>query len=463
MATTVKMPQLGETVTEGTVTRWMKAVGERLAEQETLADISTDKVDTELPSPAAGILLKILVAEGQTVPVGTELALIGESADELSAVDGPDTGGTGGATAAAGLPGTASKAAVVPTNGNGRTDAVGRALSPVVRRLIAQHGLDVSQIPGSGAAGRVTRKDVDVFLTQRAETETETAAATPMPAMPTTASSPVTAEAPVTPPAPLAARVDAPAPAASARVATGPAPGDERRELSRLRARIAENMIYAKQTAAHVWTSVEVDYHNVEQVRQRARASFAAANGFSLTYLPFVARATAAALRDFPVVNSELDIDRKQAVFHRAVNLGIAIDINQGGLMVGNVRDADGLRVTSLARRIRTLADDARTGRLGPDDVTGATFTISNPGPYGSFMTAPIINVPNTAILSTDSVTKRVTVLDGPDGEDVIAIRPIGYLGLTWDHRAFDGSTALLFLRRIKQYLESWDWEQELA
>jgi len=222
-------------------------------------------------------------------------------------------------------------------------------------------------------------------------------------------------------------------------------------------------MIYAKQTAAHVWTSVEVDYHNVEQVRQRARASFAAANGFSLTYLPFVARATAVALRDFPVVNSELDIDRKQAVFHRAVNLGIAIDINQGGLMVGNVRDADGLRVTSLARRIRTLADDARTGRLGPDDVTGATFTISNPGPYGSFMTAPIINVPNTAILSTDSVTKRVTVLDGPNGEDVIAIRPIGYLGLTWDHRAFDGSTALLFLRRIKQYLESWDWEQELA
>ncbi|MDR9451999.1 MAG: 2-oxo acid dehydrogenase subunit E2, partial [Acidimicrobiia bacterium] len=238
--------------------------------------------------------------------------------------------------------------------------------------------------------------------------------------------------------------------------------GDEVRDLDRLRARIGANMIQAKQTAAHVWTSIEVDYERVERVRQRHRAAFKEREGFSLTYLPFIARATMDALKAFPVVNSSYYLEEKKAVFHTKTNLGIAIDLNQGGLIVASIPDADGLRMIGLARQIRGLAQKARDGKLEPDDVAGSTFTITNPGPFGSFMSAPIINVPNTGILSTDTVAKRPTVITNDEGQDMIAIRHIGYLGLTWDHRAFDGSTAVLFLRKIKENLETWDWEQEL-
>jgi 2-oxoglutarate dehydrogenase E2 component (dihydrolipoamide succinyltransferase) len=238
---------------------------------------------------------------------------------------------------------------------------------------------------------------------------------------------------------------------------------DEVVELDRLRARIGANMIKAKQTAAHVWASIEVDYERVERVRQAHKAAFKAEEGFSLTYLPFIARATIDALKDYPVVNSSFYLEDKKAVYHKSVNLGIAIDLNQKGLVVGGVKNADGLRLVGLAREIKALADKARNNALEPDDITGSTFTITNPGPFGSFMTAPIINVPNTGILSTDTVAKRPSVVQGPDGSDVIAIRHIGYLGFSWDHRAFDGSTAVLFLQKIKQNLETWDWEQELA
>lgn len=234
-------------------------------------------------------------------------------------------------------------------------------------------------------------------------------------------------------------------------------------ELDRLRVRIGQNMIRAKQTAAHVWTSVEVDYERVERVRQRHKEAFRAAEGFSLTYLPFIARATIDALGEFGVVNSEFHLEDRRAVFHKQVHLGVAIDLDQKGLVVASIRNADGLRLVGLARQIRVLADKARAGKLEPDDVTGSTFTITNPGPFGSFMSAPVINVPNTGILSTDTVAKRPAVVTAADGEDVLAIRHIGYLGLSWDHRAFDGSTAVLFLRRIKDNLEGWDWDQELT
>ncbi|MGF1668222.1 MAG: 2-oxo acid dehydrogenase subunit E2, partial [Acidimicrobiia bacterium] len=288
---------------------------------------------------------------------------------------------------------------------------------------------------------------------------------------PAPAAAPAAAPAPAAEPAPGAAPVPAPAsvptPAPAARP-TLPTPvaasgGDETIELDRLRVRIGENMIRAKQTAAHVWTSVEVDYERVERVRQKHKEAFKAAEGFSLTYLPFIARATVDALQEFPVVNSSFYLEERKAVFHKSVNLGIAIDLNQKGLVVASVRSSDGLRLVGIARQIRALADKARDGKLDPDDVSGSTFTITNPGPFGSFMSAPIINVPNTGILSTETVTKRPAVVTGADGGDVIAIRHIGYLGLTWDHRAFDGSTAVLFLQRIKQNLEGWDWEQELA
>jgi 2-oxoglutarate dehydrogenase E2 component (dihydrolipoamide succinyltransferase) len=241
------------------------------------------------------------------------------------------------------------------------------------------------------------------------------------------------------------------------------ASGSEEVPLDRLRTRIAENLVRAKQTAAHVWTSVEVDYERVERVRIAHQAAWKKEEGFSLTYLPFISRATIDALKTYPVVNSAFDLEEKTATFYKKVDLGIAIDLNQEGLIVARVRNADGLRLVGIAREIASLAERGRNGDLGIDDLSGSTFTITNPGPFGSFMSAPIINVPNVAILSTDTVAKRPTVVTAADGQDLIAIRHIGYLGLTWDHRAFDGSTAVLFLRRIKENLESWDWDQELA
>jgi pyruvate dehydrogenase E2 component (dihydrolipoamide acetyltransferase) len=234
-------------------------------------------------------------------------------------------------------------------------------------------------------------------------------------------------------------------------------------EAGRLRLRIAERMVTSRRTAAHVWTVVEVDYEAVEQVRRRLQAGFREREGFSLTYLPFIARATVDALNAFPVVNSSFYMEEKKQVFHRVINLGIAVDIDQSGLIVMNIPGADGMRMRELARRIRAAADKARRGDLTPDDAAGSTFTISNPGPYGSLMLAPIINQPEVAILSTDSVTKRPVVVTDPTGSDAIAIHHVGNLGFTWDHRAFDGSTAVLFVRRIKEILETRDWEQELG
>ncbi|MYK55999.1 MAG: 2-oxo acid dehydrogenase subunit E2, partial [Acidimicrobiia bacterium] len=241
-----------------------------------------------------------------------------------------------------------------------------------------------------------------------------------------------------------------------------PPDGAERVDLSRLRARIGENMIRSRQTAAHVWTSVEVDFEPIAEVRTAHKARFRREEGFSLTYLPFVCRAVIDALRAHPVVNSSFYLEDRQAVYHSRIDMGIAVDLDQQGLVVVTIRDADTLRLVGLARRIRHLATAARTRRLGPDQMTGSTFTITNPGPFNSFLSAPIINIPNVAILSTDTVAKRPVVVTTADGRDALAIRHIGYLGLSWDHRAFDGSTAMLFLQRIKNNLETWDWEQEL-
>jgi pyruvate dehydrogenase E2 component (dihydrolipoamide acetyltransferase) len=233
--------------------------------------------------------------------------------------------------------------------------------------------------------------------------------------------------------------------------------------MDRLRRRIAENMVMARRTAAHVWTVVEVDYENVERVRQAHRDAFKASEGFSLTYLPFIARATVDALNAFPVVNSSFDLDAGTQTYSRTVNLGIAVDLDQKGLVVMALRGAENLRLAGLARGVRALAERARAGKLEPDDLAGSTFTITNPGPFGTVMSAPIINVPNVGILSTDAVAKRPAVVTLPDGTDTIGIRHMGYLGLSWDHRVFDGSTAAMFLQRIKQNLETWDWAQELS
>ncbi len=239
--------------------------------------------------------------------------------------------------------------------------------------------------------------------------------------------------------------------------------GDGKARLSRLRKRIAQNVVESRRTAAHVWTSVEVDYEALEQVRRRHRAEFREREGFSLTYLPLVAVATIDALAEFPEVNSAVDLAEGSQTLHERVNLGIAVDLDRAGLIVVVVPDAGSLALADLARRIHDLAGRARSGGLGADDVSGSTFTITNPGSFGSFMSAPIINLPNVAILSTDGVAKRPAVVTLPDGSDTVAVRHIGHLGLSWDHRAFDGSTAALFLGRIRSNLETWDWEGQLG
>jgi len=469
LATTVSMPQLGETVTEGTILRWAKKIGDSIAEDEVLVEISTDKVDTEVPSPMAGTILEILVEEGDTVEVGVDLVVIGEAgeqplpaAPEESAEPapepesapreelhpasetpaGPDTGFEPSLASDAGQapPTDAEVEAFFAEPSPEETSS--QLLSPVVRRLVRENDIDLGQIQGTGQAGRITRTDVETYM-----------AGAPAVAAP----SPV-----VAPPAPAETEAETEeAPTAAPMPSAGV--DSEEVELDRIRVRIAENMIKSKQTAAHVWTSVEVDFERMERVRQAHKARFKSDEGFSLTYLPFISRATIDALKAFPVVNSSFYLEEKKAVFHKKVDLGIAIDLNQGGLVVARVRNADGLRLVGLAREIRALAERGRDGKLELDDLTGSTFTITNPGPFGSFMSVPIINIPNVAILSTDTVVKRATVITTSDGQDTIAIRHIGYLGLTWDHRALDGSTAVLFLRRIKENLETWDWSQELA
>ncbi len=452
MSTTIPMPQLGETITEGTILRWAKAVGDVVAEGEVVLEISTDKVDTEIPSPVSGVLLEVLVEEGETVEVGAGLCVVGESSSDGASGEEPATEAVPSDEESAPLPAEEppsppiqaenppSPAPSAPSGGPLRS----RRMSPVVRRLVRRHGIDINLIAGTGEGGRVTRRDVEAYL---GEVPTPAPAApAPRPAAAVAASPVVTEEPrpPVTPVTPVES------------------PADGRVDLSRLRARIGENMISSRRTAAHVWSAMEVDYEPIAEVRAAHKESFKQQEGFSLTYLPFVCRATIDALRTFPVVNSSFYLEEKKAAFHDRIHLGIAVDLNQEGLVVVTIKNAEDLRLAGLARHIRRLATAARERRLGPDELSGSTFTITNPGPFGAYMSAPIINVPNVAILSTDTVQKRPVVVTTPDGRDALAIRHTGFLGFSWDHRAFDGSTAVLFLQRIKNNLESWDWEQEL-
>jgi 2-oxoglutarate dehydrogenase E2 component (dihydrolipoamide succinyltransferase) len=489
------MPQLGETVTEGTILRWAKQVGEQIQTDEVLVEISTDKVDTEVPSPAKGVVLELLVGEGETVAVGTPLAVIGEEGEGEATTQTPSAPpeeapppsapGTTGPAATPAPPPPAPEEPAEPATAPqseqpsakeisvtveqpqspASPDAPSRAvLSPVVRKLVRDQGVDLNAVTGSGEGGRITRRDVEAYISARDEAGAREPAPQPVtpasPSVPAAAArTPELARAKAPPARPVP---EAPAPMPPPEPVAGPGEAEEA-PLDRLRVRIGENMIRAKQTAAHVWTSMEVDYERVERVRLGAQAKWKEDEGFTLTYLPFIARATIDALQEFPVVNSAFLLEEKKSITYRSVNLGIAIDLNQKGLIVATIRNADGLRLVGLARKIRELGEKARAGKLDPDDVSGSTFSITNPGPYGSFMSAPIINVPNVGILSTDTVAKRPAVVTTPEGQDTIAVRHIGYLGLSWDHRAFDGSTAVLFLARIKENLETWDWNQELA
>ncbi len=445
MSTDITMPQLGETVTEGTIVRWAKQVGDRVAEDEVLFEVSTDKVDSEVPSPASGFLTEILVQEGQTVDVGARLAVIDDAAGAQApaAAETPAPPAPAEPAAVQPAPEPAPAPVPAPEDAGGRTDAPGKVLSPVVRRLVAEHAIDPAEIVGSGAGGRVTRADVLAVIDAR---RGGSQAPAPAPAPVPTAAAPAAASPVAAPPAaPPLAR----------------AAGDETVPFSNIRRRTAEHMRRSIDTSAHTLVVVEVDYDQVDQARLPARARFKEEEGVSLSYLPFVARAVVDALADFPRLNASMT--EEALVVHRAVNLGVAVDLSHEGLIVPVLRNADDKRLRALAREVADLATRARAKKLAADDISGGTFTITNPGGYGTLITAPIINQPQVAILSTDGVRPKPVAVALPGGGYGVAVHPVGNLALSFDHRANDGAYASSFLARLREIIETRDWSPELA
>jgi 2-oxoglutarate dehydrogenase E2 component (dihydrolipoamide succinyltransferase) len=447
----VTLPQLGETVTEGTITRWFKKVGDSVAADEPLFEVSTDKVDTEVPSPVAGVLVEIRVQEGDTVPVGAVIGVVGDAGAAPAAAPAPVAASAPAPApepAAAPAPAPAAAPAAAPATpapvpAATQHDSLGSdiVLSPVVRRLINENGLDVRAITGTGPGGRITRDDV-LSVIEKGGARAVPAAAPSAPAAPPASAAPGRA-------APAAPR---PAVVAGAR--------DEVVALSRIRQATGSHMIMSKGVSPHAVSVVEVDYSNVDATRGKVKDEFRASEGFGLTYLPFIARAVVDALVDFPHLNASVGDD--QLVVHRYVDLGIAVDLDYNGLLVPVVRDAESKRLRAIAREINDLASRARSRRLSPDEIQGGTFTLSNNGSAGSVLTIPIINQPQVGILSTDAIVKKPVVIDVPGGGESIAIHPVGNLAMAWDHRAFDGAYAAGFLVRIKEILETRDWSSEL-
>lgn len=487
------MPQLGETVTEGTITKWLKKVGDFVAIDEVLFEVSTDKVDSEVPSSASGYLTKILAEEGDTVSVGTVLAVVSESADASPApapAPAPEQVVEAQVVEQAPTPAPAPVAPQVVTTppppapapvapqvvtppppafqapasaplAESRADLEGIVLSPVVRRLIDENNLDVTRIVGTGAGGRITRSDVLNYLDTVAQTTPQqprvVAEAAPQVVQ---AVQPAPAPVPTSQavaPRPLPAEAPTSRPAAYAPISASSR--DEVVPFNNIRRRTAEHMVRSKATSAHTLVSIEVDYENVEKVRNLLRDSFKQEEGFTLTYLPFLARATVEALRTYKNLNASVGED--ELIIHRDLNLSIAVDLELEGLIAPVIHNADQKRLKGLAREIRDLATRARTKRLNADELSGGTFTITNPGPFGTFITYPIINQPQVAILSTDGVKRKPVVVALPDGSESIAIHSVGILAIAFDHRVIDGAYAAAFLARMKEIIETWNWAQE--
>jgi pyruvate dehydrogenase E2 component (dihydrolipoamide acetyltransferase) len=448
----VTMPQLGETVADGTVTKWFKKVGDTVAKGEPLFEVSTDKVDTEIPSPTNGVLSAILVEEGVTVDVGTVLAVIGDGAEDPAPA----------APATAPPPAKKRVDAVV---GQARTRATSEEaqLSPVVRRLIEENGLDVAALTGSGPHGRITRQDVLAAIETGTTSSSAEASGALSPIVRRLMSEhQIDAKNVVgTGPGGAITRhdVDALIDAGPAASATSGA-RDEVVPFTKIRRLTAEHMVRSKATSAHTLMVKEVDYEHVELARARYGASFKANEGFSLSYLPFNAVAAIEALHDFPRLNASVGDD--ELIVHLDVNLGIAVDIDNEGLVVPVIRSAEVLDLRELARNVRDVAERARTKRLGPDELAGGTFTISNPGPFGTLLTGAVINQPQVAILSTDSVVRKPVVVTAVDGAESVGIHSVGLLALTFDHRAVDGAYAARFLKRMSEVLTTRDWARDL-
>ena len=449
----ITLPQLGETVTEGTITKWFKKVGDTVAADEPLFEVSTDKVDTEVPSPISGTLTEIRVAEGDTVPVGTVIAVVGVAGAAPAPTPAPVVAAPAPTPAPAPAPVVAAPAPTpAPTPAQAPAATSNKLLSPVVRRLVAEHGIDVNALVGSGPGSRITREDVLDHIDRNGLKAT--------PAAPTPVAAPVVAI-----PAPAAAPTPAPVIAAPAPVPVSrPAVVSSEREqviaLTKIRKLTGSHMIMSKSTSPHAFSVVEVDYANVDRARTAIKESWKAGEGFSLTYLPFISRAIVDALREFPHLNASIDGDN--LIVHSYVDLGIAVDLDYTGLLVPVVRNADGKRIRAIAREINDLASRARNRKLSPDEIQGGTFTISNNGSAGSVLTMPIINQPQVAIMSTDAIVRKPVVVTSSDGSESIAIHPVGNLSMSWDHRAFDGAYAGRFLARVKQILETQDWSAEL-
>ena len=458
----VVMPQMGSSVTEGTISRWLKQVGDTVQADETIVEISTDKVDTEVPSPTAGVVMELLVAEGVTVDVGTRIAVL---STDLSAK--PAAAPVAAPPAEVAAPVEAAPVAVapveaapvaaapvpvtqLPTSGEDRA-----FVSPVVARMVAEHQLDIAQIAGTGRGGRVTKKDVENFLAARASGG---GYAAPM-SEPTAVAPPAAATPVATPPA-AAPPVAAPTPAApAAAVAAAPAGnGEEIYTFSRVRQVTAKHMRESIETAAHVTQVWEVDLGRVTDIRNRLKPKFKSDYGVSLSFLPFIMRATVEAMAAWPWMNAE--IRENDAIIKRYVNLGMAVSVDDGkGLMVPAIKNAETLNLLGLAQAVADLAVRGRSKKLTIDDLTGGTFTITNPGVFGSLYGTPILPVGQVGILDTGAIVRRPMVVEGPDGSEAIAIRPMMYLSISYDHRLVDGAYASQFMAQIRTNLQTWDEE----
>jgi pyruvate/2-oxoglutarate dehydrogenase complex dihydrolipoamide acyltransferase (E2) component len=424
----VTMPQMGVSVSEGTIVAWRVSVGDTVAYEETVCDISTDKIDTELPSPAAGVVAEILVDVEQTVPVGAVLARLSVSGGDGAAAASDSDDSPAPEAAAQDVTGMEAAPADMDTPAAPvrTTGPNGPRYSPVVQRVAEAHGIDLSTVVGTGRGGRVRKQDVMALVNGNGDAGTAGTGVAEGP--------PLHIESPYRPD-------PVPTPGPAAAPASAPAGGGQ---LSRMRRTIGEHMKRSLEVSATCTTWIEVDMSRVEAVRARV----------GVTALSFVARACVLALREYPALNAWMDGD-KYSRFDNEVHLGIAVSLGEDGLIVPVVRDAHQLSVEGLAARIRDLAKRSRSGQLSPDDVRGGTFTITNPGQYGSIMATPIINQPQVAILDLEAVVKRPVVVTDADGNDSIAIRPMTILGLSWDHRTLDGALSAQFLAAVKRNLET--------